>query len=670
MEGTLVADKNYVSEISNVEKGLKGVNAEIAKMEAGLKRVSGLAGVSLGNVKSILSSNVGQGNSLGLGTSNAAFGGAAATGVGAGGVMPWLYSKAGARAVGGVQLGLGLAGGAYAAAPDFSMVMARAGGFYTAAQRGFGTTRAGLAAATFGALQGGITGLGEDVAASNMLTLGYNYNPGGSSYLQAMREVGGMARAYNMPNATAAQAIGGLHTGSMGSTLYQAGIRTIDPRTGQTRGVEDIARQLYQRTFRGQKGLTAQDIEISMREGMAGASMRAMGFTDPQMQMFTQAFTNFAQGKGFDLANMSGEGNPMLDIYKMNTSQTALAERATEPYISGLGTAADALVRLNQSLQGLPDQFFALKGGLQAFSGTNMGAGISAAAAGVGSAIGTGLTYKALQSILGGGSKAAGTAAAGTAAKIGIGTLGKGIPVLGGALSAATGQGFLSTVAIGAGVGAMFGGGVPGALVGGGLSALGYGVTKLFNSGNTGSKNPPVLKGNQTETSWATALLTRIGAPVTDQNLSAMTTWMKFEGGGGGKATGLGKNSAMYNPLNTTQGAPGAKSMNSVGVKSYNSWDQGMEATVQTLMNGKYSGILAALQQGTNTAGVLSAVNASPWGTKIPGYAAGNPSTGGAQTVNITLKIDKASDAEAIAFAKRVKSLLEKDQSLSTIGSK
>ena len=149
-----------------------------------------------------------------------------------------------------------------------------------------------------------------------------------------------------------------------------------------------------------------------------------------------------------------------------------------------------------------------------------------------------------------------------------------------------------------------------------------------------------------------------------------MTTWMKFEGGGGGKATGLGKNSAMYNPLNTTQGAPGAKSMNSVGVKSYNSWDQGMEATVQTLMNGKYSGILAALQQGTNTAGVLSAVNASPWGTKIPGYAAGNPSTVGAQTVNITLKIDKASDAEAIAFAKRVKSLLEKDQSLSTIGSK
>ena len=668
MEGTLVADKNYVSEISNVEKGLKGLNAELAKMEAGLKRVSGLAGVTFGNVKGILSSNVGQGNSLGLGTSNAAFGSTAGAG-GMGGVMPWLYSKAGAKAVGGVQLGLGLAGGAYAAAPDFGMVMARASGYYTAAQRGFGTTRAGVAAATFGALRGGITGLGEDVAASNMLTLGYNYNPGGSSYLQAMGEVGGLARAYNMANATAAQAIGGLHTGAMGSTLYQAGIRTIDPRTGQTRSTEDIARQLYQRTFRGQKGLTAQDIEISMREGMAGASLRAMGFSESQMQIFSQAFTNFAQGKGFDVANMSGEGNPMFDIYRGNTSQTALAERATEPYIAGLGTATDALVRLNQSLQGLPDAFFALKGGLQAFSGTNMGAGISAAAAGIGSAVGTGLTYKALQSILGGGSKAAG-AAAGTAAKIGIGTLGKGIPVLGGALSAATGQGFLSTVAIGAGVGAMFGGGVPGALVGGGLSALGYGVTKLFNSENTGSKNPPVLTGNQTETSWATALLTRIGAPVTDQNVSAMTTWMKFEGGGGGKATGLGKNSAMYNPLNTTQGAAGAKSMNSVGVKSYNSWDQGMEATVQTLMNGKYSGILSALQQGTSTAGVLSAVNASPWGTKIPGYAAGNPSTGGAQTVNITLKIDKASDAEAIAFAKRVKSLLEKDQSLSMIGSK
>jgi hypothetical protein len=186
----------------------------------------------------------------------------------------------------------------------------------------------------------------------------------------------------------------------------------------------------------------------------------------------------------------------------------------------------------------------------------------------------------------------------------------------------------------------------------------------------TTTPDAKLLKGNSTETSWATTLLSKIGAPVTDQNVSALTTWMKFEGGGGGKSTGLGKNSAMYNPLNTTQGAPGASSMNSVGVKSYLSWDQGLDATVQTLMNGKYTGILAALQQGNNASGVLSAVNASPWGTNIPGYTAGNPAGTGAQTVNITLKIDKASDAEAIALAKRVKALLEKDSTVSTIGSK
>jgi hypothetical protein len=110
--------------------------------------------------------------------------------------------------------------------------------------------------------------------------------------------------------------------------------------------------------------------------------------------------------------------------------------------------------------------------------------------------------------------------------------------------------------------------------------------------------------------------------------------------------------------------------MNSVGVKSYLSWDQGLDATVKTLMNGKYGGILAALQQGNNASGVLSAVNASPWGTNIPGYTAGNPAGTGAQTVNITLKIEKASDAEAIALAKRVKALLEKDSTVSTIGSK
>src|SRR4051794_31933346 len=54
--------------------------------------------------------------------------------------------------------------------------------------------------------------------------------------------------------------------------------------------------------------------------------------------------------------------------------------------------------------------------------------------------------------------------------------------------------------------------------------------------------------------------------------------------------------------------------MNSVGVKAYTSWDQGFTATVDTLNNGRYGGILDALRSGS-AMDVANAVAASPWGT-------------------------------------------------------
>jgi hypothetical protein len=623
-----VADKDPLSAVTKVEQSLKGVNRELDKAITKLSKINGLAGQSYSGIKNVITTGIGSGSSLNLGTSGASFGT---------GSMPFMYSAKGAGVVGAAQVGLGVAGGLYSGMPDMNLVMARAGGYYNVAQRGFGTTRAGVAAATFSALRGGVTGLGEDVAASNVLTMGYNYNPGGASYLRAMREVGGAALQYNMPNATAAQAIGSMHTGAMGANLYQYGISTIDVKTGTTRSFEDIAKQLYQKQV-GNRKFTQGQLEFSMREGFINQDFQAMGFSQSQQELLRQAYVNFSQGKGFNLETMTGEGNPLAGAMKINASQTALAERATEPYVAGLNTAADALVKVNSALALLPDSIYKTKGALDAFSSTNGGSAVKSLITGVGAGVTTALTYQGLKSFLG---KTAVKTATGTAAKsLGLKTIAKvglkAVPYVGTAL-------------------------------------LGYDLLKnMFGTpanAVTTNSTPAPLKGNQTETSWATSLLSKIGAPITEQNISAMTTWMAFEGGGGGKATGIGKNSAMYNPLNTTQGAPGAISMNSVGVKSYNSWDQGMDATVQTLMNGKYSGILSALQQGNNTAAVLSAVNASPWGTNIKGYPASNPS-GSGQTVNITLTIDKASDAEAIAFAKKVKTILQNDKSLATMGSK
>jgi peptidoglycan hydrolase CwlO-like protein len=123
---------------------------------------------------------------------------------------------------------------------------------------------------------------------------------------------------------------------------------------------------------------------------------------------------------------------------------------------------------------------------------------------------------------------------------------------------------------------------------------------------------PPKLKvtpgGEMTQVTWATSLLSNLGMPLTQDNIAAIVAWEMAEGG-------HWCNSAHYNPLNTSQPMPGAATFNSHGVKVYTSWEMGLQATVITLRNGLYDGILAALRAGNDGQAVASAVAASPWGT-------------------------------------------------------
>lgn len=102
---------------------------------------------------------------------------------------------------------------------------------------------------------------------------------------------------------------------------------------------------------------------------------------------------------------------------------------------------------------------------------------------------------------------------------------------------------------------------------------------------------------------FATAVLHGVGAPVTPQNIAGLSGWAQAEGGSG-----------HNNPFNTTQGAPGATNFNGVGVKVYPNLNVGAQATIQTLKNGRYGGIIAALQR-SDPRGLAAAIGASPWGT-------------------------------------------------------
>lgn len=103
---------------------------------------------------------------------------------------------------------------------------------------------------------------------------------------------------------------------------------------------------------------------------------------------------------------------------------------------------------------------------------------------------------------------------------------------------------------------------------------------------------------------WQAQILRGVGAKPTVQNLLFANDWAKAEGG-----------SASNNPFNTTQHAPGAGSYNSVGVRNYTSPQQGIQATIDTLNNGRYQPIIDALRSGTSAKAAADALAASPWGT-------------------------------------------------------
>jgi len=134
---------------------------------------------------------------------------------------------------------------------------------------------------------------------------------------------------------------------------------------------------------------------------------------------------------------------------------------------------------------------------------------------------------------------------------------------------------------------------------------------------------------------WISTYLRAVGAPNTKRNRDFLASWQRWEGG-------HTNNNARWNYLNTTQNAPGARSINSVGVKAYRSLNEGARAFAATLANGRYAGLLQGLRQGdprsrASVAGLSTWLSGSPdshsglayaqkvLGTKVSGGAAPGP---------------------------------------------
>lgn len=122
--------------------------------------------------------------------------------------------------------------------------------------------------------------------------------------------------------------------------------------------------------------------------------------------------------------------------------------------------------------------------------------------------------------------------------------------------------------------------------------------------------NGTTLSGTVTPTDWAKAFLAALGYPVSSANVAAVVAWEAAEGGNW-------KNTAAYNPLNTTLVQPGSTAQNSVGVQAYTSWAQGLAATVETLQGNArgYSYIRTVLSSSGGCGALASALSEAAWGT-------------------------------------------------------
>jgi hypothetical protein len=95
-----------------------------------------------------------------------------------------------------------------------------------------------------------------------------------------------------------------------------------------------------------------------------------------------------------------------------------------------------------------------------------------------------------------------------------------------------------------------------------------------------------------------------LGAEPTKGNMSFMYAWRQSEGG---KAT--------FNPFNTTKNIPGATIYNSHKVKNYQSMEDGVRATCETLKLGYYSDILNGLKNDVGLYELSRMEGLKKWGT-------------------------------------------------------
>lgn len=153
--------------------------------------------------------------------------------------------------------------------------------------------------------------------------------------------------------------------------------------------------------------------------------------------------------------------------------------------------------------------------------------------------------------------------------------------------------------------------------------------------------------------SWATQVLSGIGAPVNQTNYDTLWKWSKKESG----EIPLSNGQILNNPLATEWKWPGSTNGNDVGVQSYPDISSGALATIATLTSGKYPNIIGEFKNSTlsNSWGSAARYELETWahgpngahGTHYPDFLGGTATapTPGSDGFNIPNPVQDALNA-------------------------
>ena len=250
------------------------------------------------------------------------------------------------------------------------------------------------------AFRNGLYATGQSGEITNYLSQsGVNFSTDpNSSFGQKSRAISNAVQYLNMDPMAATQALTSLNSGAgSASMLRNFGIYTSDPRTGKEYSQQQIFEQLHQRLSSGRGKASVEDVNTSFYRGNLGETLRQSGLDEGTIEMYRQYEIAKAQGINIDMSNpadvkklqdqatKAGNENPMSSLYKINTSQEGLKSNYENDYITGIKTAADHIVILNDTLKLVPPELKQLNGYLATLAGNT---GTAAVLAGITGLIG------------------------------------------------------------------------------------------------------------------------------------------------------------------------------------------------------------------------------------------------------------------------------------------